>query len=71
MCKKCEFWLKQNDNLIKINAALGERNMALEKICNDLSYGELAGLLCKLNVDQVKAVKTFAGLLLEREDLLK
>ena len=71
MCKKCEFWLRQNDNLIKINTALGERNLALEKICNELTYGELADLLSKLNPDQVQAVKVFTGLLLERKDLLK
>jgi hypothetical protein len=64
MCKKCEFWIKQNDALIKTNAALGERNRALEKICSELSYGELAGILEKLSSDQLQAVKVFAGLLL-------
>lgn len=64
MCKRCKFWINQNDELIKINSALGERNRALEKICSELSYGELAGILEKLSSDQLQAVKVFAGLLL-------
>lgn len=70
-CKRCAFWIEQNNELIKINAALGERNQALEKLCGDLSYGELSEMLCKLNPDQIKAVKAFAGLLLSRDDLRK
>lgn len=68
MCRNCKFWINQNDDLIKINAALGERNRALEKICDELSYGGLAGVLGRLNLDQVQAVKVFAQWLLKEDE---
>ena len=63
-CYDCKMLIRQNDELIKINAALGERNRALEKICSESNYGEFAGILEKLSSDQLQAVKVFAGLLL-------
>ena len=70
MCKNCRYWIRQNEDLIKINAALGERNRALEKVCDEIDYGDLVRVLGKLDPGQLKAVKAFAEYIL-RDDQVK
>lgn len=70
-CKNCDFWIKQNDELVKINAALGERNQALERICGEVQYGGLAQVLSLLSSEQIDEVKTFAEYLLSKELMKK
>lgn len=70
-CKNCDFWIKQNDELVKINAALGERNQALERICGEVQYGSLAQVLALLRPEQVDEVTTYAKYLLSKDSMKK
>lgn len=71
MCKNCKFWIGQNEMLIKINADLGERNRALEKVCDEIDHGEIVRVLGKLNPTQLNAVKAFARYIMDEDELQK
>jgi hypothetical protein len=71
MCSNCKFWIKQNDDLIKINAALGERNRALEKVIEELDGGDIVRVLGRLSLNQLSSVKSFAQWLLAEDEDFK
>ena len=65
-CRNCASYKELNADLIKTNAALGDRMRALEKICGEMQYGSLAQVLSLLSSEQIDEVKTFAEYLLSK-----